>query len=53
MLAVLPDPVVGQRLIGTATDRDTVRAALTAVGLNPLVVAAFEGRAEPGTPVAA
>jgi hypothetical protein len=41
LLTALPDPLVGQRLIGTAADRDTVQAALNTVGINPLVVAAF------------
>ena len=39
------DPIVGQRLIGNAADRDTMQAALNAVGVNPLVVAAFRDRA--------
>ncbi len=46
-LAALPDPIVGQRLIGNAADRDTMQAALTAVGVNPIVVAAFRDRSEP------
>ncbi len=45
-LAALPDPIVGQRLIGNAADRDTIQAALDIVGLNPLVVAAFRDRSE-------
>ena len=45
-LAVLPDPLVGQRLIGNAADRDTMQGALNAVGVNPLVVAAFRDRSE-------
>jgi hypothetical protein len=45
-LAALPDPVVGQRLIGNAADRDTMQAALNAVGVNPIVVAAFRDRSE-------
>lgn len=40
-LAALPDPIVGQRLIGNAPDRVTMQAALNAVGVNPIVVAAF------------
>ncbi len=43
-LTGLPDPLVGQRLIGNAADRDTIEAALNAVGVNPLVVAAFRDR---------
>ena len=45
-LAALPDPVIGQRLIGNAADRDTMQAALDAVGVNPLVAAAFRDRSE-------
>jgi hypothetical protein len=40
-LAALPDPVIGQRLVGNAPKPDVVQAALTAVGVNPLVAAAF------------
>ncbi len=47
-LAGLPDPLVGQRLIGNAADRDTIQAALNAVGVNPLVVGAFRDRSERG-----
>jgi hypothetical protein len=43
-LAALPDPLIGQRLIGNTADRDVMRAALNAVGVNPLVVAAFRDR---------
>jgi len=45
-IAALPDPVIGQRLIGNSTKRDAVRAALTAVGANPIVSAAFRDRSE-------
>jgi hypothetical protein len=45
-LAALPDPVIGQKLIGNAADRDVVQAALTAVGVNPIVAAAFRDRSE-------
>jgi hypothetical protein len=45
-LAALPDPVIGQRLIGNAEKRDVVRAALNAVGVNPLVAAAFRDRGD-------
>jgi hypothetical protein len=48
-LAALPDPIVGQRLIGNAADRDTMQAALDAVGVNPIVVAAFSDRSEQDT----
>ena len=43
-IAALPDPLVGQRLIGNAADRNMMQAALGAVGVNPLVVAAFRDR---------
>jgi len=46
-LAALPDPLTGQRLVGNAERRDMVAAALTAVGVNPLVAAAFRQRSEP------
>jgi hypothetical protein len=45
-IAALPDPLVGQRLIGNAADRNTMQAALGAVGVNPLVVAAFRDRSD-------
>ena len=45
-LAALPDPLVGQRLVGEAVRRDVVQAALNAVGINPLVAAAFRDRGE-------
>jgi hypothetical protein len=45
-IAALPDPVVGQRLIGNAAKRDVVQAALNAVGANPIVSAAFRDRGE-------
>jgi hypothetical protein len=45
-LAALPDPIIGQRLIGNASDRATMQAALNAVGVNPIVVAAFRDRSE-------
>jgi hypothetical protein len=40
-LAAMPDPLVGQRLVGRADDRLTMQAALGAVGVNPIVVSAF------------
>jgi hypothetical protein len=49
-IAALPDPVIGQRLIGNAAKRDAVRAALTAVGANPIVAAAFRDRTERDPP---
>jgi len=53
MLAALPDPIVGQRFIGNAADRDVVQAALNAVGVNPIVVAAFRDRGERANPARA
>lgn len=50
-LVALPDPIIGQRLIGNAAERDAVRAALTAVGVNPLVAAAFRDRSRRGDAV--
>jgi hypothetical protein len=43
-LAGLPDPLIGQRLIGNAAHRQMMQAALDAVGLNPIVVSAFRDR---------
>jgi hypothetical protein len=43
-LAALPDPMIGQRLIGNAADRQTMQAALNLAGVNPLIVAAFRDR---------
>jgi len=45
-LATLPDPLLGERLAGNAADRYTVQAALHAVGVNPIVVAAFHDRSD-------
>ncbi|HXW40654.1 MAG TPA: AMP-binding protein [Xanthobacteraceae bacterium] len=45
-LAALPDGLIGQRLVGTAADLDAMAAALAALGVNPLVVAAFAERGE-------
>jgi AMP-binding enzyme len=45
-LAALPDPVTGQRLVGTAADLDAMQSALGALGVNPLVTAAFGERGE-------
>jgi hypothetical protein len=47
-LVALPDPVIGQRLIGNAEQRDIMRSALAAVGVNPLVAAAFRDRGQSG-----
>ncbi len=45
-LAALPDPLTGHRLVGTAADLDAMAAALRALGVNPLVTAAFGERGE-------
>jgi sirohydrochlorin ferrochelatase len=45
-LAALPDALTGQRLVGNAGDPAAMQAALDAVGVNPLVVAAFAERGE-------
>jgi hypothetical protein len=44
-LGALPHAVIGQRLFGTAADRDAMQAALRAAGVNPLIVAAFASEA--------
>ena len=49
-VTALPDPLVGQKLVGQAARRDMVQAALNAVGINPLVAAAFRGRGERSEP---
>jgi AMP-binding enzyme len=41
MIAALPDSVLGHRLAASAPEPEIVRAALTAIGANPLVVGAF------------
>ncbi len=46
-LAAVPDPLIGQRLVGNAERPEMVAAALTAVGVNPLVAAAFRKHGEP------
>ncbi len=43
-LAALPDALTGERLLGTAADRDAMQAALEAAGVNPIVAAAFAAR---------
>ena len=45
-LAALPDPLTGQRLVGSAADLGAMAAALNALGVNPLVAAAFGERGE-------
>jgi hypothetical protein len=49
-LSALPDALAGHRLAGTSGDRDAVRAALSALGANPLVADAF--RDQPNAEVA-
>jgi hypothetical protein len=45
-LAAIPDPLIGQQLIGSAADRAAMQTALNAAGANPIVVAAFRDRSE-------
>jgi hypothetical protein len=45
-LLAVPDTLVGARLIGNATDRYMLRAALDVAGINPIVVGAFAERAD-------
>jgi AMP-binding enzyme len=45
-VAALPDPIIGQRLIGNAADRGAMQAALDLVGVNPLIIAAFRHRSD-------
>jgi hypothetical protein len=45
-LATLPDPLVGQRLVGNAVDCFAVQAGLNAAGANPLLIGAFRDRSE-------
>ena len=44
-LGALPHAAIGQRFFGTAADRDAMQTALRATGVNPLIVAAFDGQA--------
>jgi hypothetical protein len=46
-LAALPDPLAGHRLEGTTNSRETIEGALTDLGVNPLVAAAFRERRRP------
>jgi hypothetical protein len=52
-VTALPDPLIGQRLMGHAGQRDAVQAALNAVGINPLVAAAFRDRGDRAEPAGA
>jgi hypothetical protein len=45
-ITAMPDPLLGQRLAGTAPDREAMRVALAGLGLNPLVVSTFAGRGD-------
>jgi hypothetical protein len=45
-LTAVSDPLVGQRLVGTAGDCAAMQIALNAFGLNPLVAAAFAEHGE-------
>ena len=44
MLTALPDRMSGHRLAGRASDNARARAALTELGLNPLMTEAFRDR---------
>ena len=47
LLTALPDRLSGHRLAGRAQDNARARAALNALGLNPLMVEAFRDRTNP------
>jgi hypothetical protein len=40
-LVAMPDTLTGQRLVGTAADRDAVRTALGKLGASALLIDAF------------
>lgn len=44
IIVALPDSILGQRLAGTAGDRNTLQAGLPATGVNPLISGAFRPR---------
>ena len=52
-LSALPDPILGQRLIGDSADPDAVIAALEAAGANPLLAGAFRDRSAVAGPARA
>jgi hypothetical protein len=52
VLAALPDTFGGQKLAGTSADQVAVRAALEALGINPLVSTAFRDRRSKSKPAA-
>ena len=49
LLTALPDRMSGHRLAGRAQDNARARAALSELGLNPLMVEAFRDRASQGS----
>ena len=46
-IVALPDADLGQRLAGTAADREALKSGLQARGANPLLSGAFEPRHPP------
>jgi hypothetical protein len=44
IIAALPDALLGQRLIGTATDAGQIEASLSERGVTPLIGRAFTRR---------
>jgi hypothetical protein len=52
VLAALPDTLGGQKLAGSTADQMAMRAALEALGINPLVAAAFRDRRSKSKPAA-
>jgi hypothetical protein len=52
-LTAAPDPVMGQRFVGTASDPQAMRSALATMGLSPLVIGAFAMRFEASRKAAA
>ncbi len=52
-LTAVPDPLVGHRLVGIASDHAAMRMALNSFGINPLIAAAFPDPAEQHLPQAA
>jgi hypothetical protein len=52
VLAALPDTLGGQKLAGATADQMAMREALEALGINPLVSAAFRDRRSKSKPAA-
>lgn len=52
-LTAVPDPLVGHRLVGIASDNAAMRLALSSFGINPLIAAAFSDPGEQHVPQAA